>query len=79
MSVPRDTAARRLRRLLATLVSSALVATAAVFAVATHSVNPFADTAATVANPITPGNFTGYGFDQCNAPSQAAMTTWRKS
>jgi hypothetical protein len=30
------------------------------------------------ANPVTPGNFTGYGFDQCNAPSQSAMSTWIK-
>ena len=28
----------------------------------------------------TPGNFTGYGFDQCVAPTQSAMNTWwRKS
>lgn len=26
--------------------------------------------------PPTPGNFTGYGFDQCLAPSQRAMDTW---
>jgi hypothetical protein len=25
---------------------------------------------------VTPGNFTGYGFDQCLAPSQGAMDTW---
>ena len=31
------------------------------------------------ANPVTPGNFTGRGFDQCEAPSQAAMTAWRRS
>ena len=31
------------------------------------------------ANPITPGNVTGRAFDQCEAPSQAAMTAWRKS
>jgi peptidoglycan hydrolase-like protein with peptidoglycan-binding domain len=30
------------------------------------------------ANPVTPGNFTGYGFDQCSAPSQSAMSTWIK-
>ncbi|MCW2806376.1 MAG: Peptidoglycan-binding domain 1 protein [Marmoricola sp.] len=30
------------------------------------------------ANPVTPGNFTGLGFDQCEAPSQAAMSTWIK-
>lgn len=33
---------------------------------------------AQAANPVTPGNFTGHGFDQCEAPSQAAMDTWRK-
>ncbi|MGK2874967.1 MAG: glycoside hydrolase domain-containing protein [Nocardioides sp.] len=27
-------------------------------------------------NPATPGNFTGYGFDQCLAPTQKAMNTW---
>lgn len=30
-------------------------------------------------NPVTPGNFTGYAFDQCNAPSQAAMDAWMRS
>src|SRR5689334_2487845 len=27
-------------------------------------------------NRVTPGNFTGYGFDQCVAPSQQAMDRW---
>jgi len=27
-------------------------------------------------NVVTPGGFTGYGFDQCLAPSQQAMDTW---
>ncbi|MDQ6642472.1 MAG: DUF1906 domain-containing protein, partial [Actinomycetota bacterium] len=27
-------------------------------------------------NPVTPGDFTGYAFDQCLAPNQSAMTTW---
>ena len=27
----------------------------------------------------TPGNFTGYGFDQCLAPSQSAMDAWLHS
>ena len=32
------------------------------------------------ANPVTPGTFKGLGFDQCEAPSQSAMSTWiRKS
>ncbi|EGD42448.1 peptidoglycan binding domain-containing protein [Nocardioidaceae bacterium Broad-1] len=33
---------------------------------------------ATAANPVTPGNFTGFGFDQCQAPSQTAMDQWWK-
>ena len=31
------------------------------------------------ANPVTPGNFTGYGFDQCVAPPQEAMDTWLRT
>src|SRR5207237_6419322 len=31
------------------------------------------------ANPVAPGNSTGLGFDQCDAPRQAAMTAWMKS
>lgn len=27
-------------------------------------------------NVVTPGGFTGYGFDQCLAPSQTAMDAW---
>ncbi|MDO7867906.1 glycoside hydrolase domain-containing protein [Nocardioides jiangxiensis] len=30
-------------------------------------------------NPTTPGAFTGYGFDQCLAPTQAKMDTWLES
>ncbi len=32
--------------------------------------------AATTTNKPTPRNFTGYGFDQCVAPSQRAMDAW---
>ena len=35
---------------------------------------PTADSA--VSNPVTPGAFRGYGFDQCLAPNQAAMDAW---
>jgi hypothetical protein len=73
---PRTTA-RRLRNAAVLLICSALVATGAVVAV-THFVDPATESAAVV-NPITPGNFTGYGFDQCEAPSQTKMTAWRKS
>ena len=31
---------------------------------------------AQASNVATPGNFTGYGFDQCLAPSQTAMDAW---
>jgi hypothetical protein len=34
---------------------------------------------AQAANRVTPGNFTGYGFDQCLAPTQAAMDAWLTS
>lgn len=30
-------------------------------------------------NPATPGSFTGYGFDQCQAPSQSAMDAWLRA
>jgi hypothetical protein len=30
-------------------------------------------------NVATPGDFTGYGFDQCLAPTQKAMNRWLKS
>lgn len=33
-------------------------------------------TPAQAANRVTPGNFTGYGFDQCVTPSQEAMDAW---
>jgi Domain of unknown function (DUF1906)/Putative peptidoglycan binding domain len=31
------------------------------------------------ANRVTPGGFTGYGFDQCRTPSQKAMDAWLTS
>jgi hypothetical protein len=31
---------------------------------------------AEAANRVTPGGFTGYGFDQCETQSQAVMDTW---
>ncbi|MBO9521945.1 MAG: DUF1906 domain-containing protein [Nocardioidaceae bacterium] len=34
---------------------------------------------ASTPNPPTPGPFAGYGFDQCEAPSQTAMNAWRRS
>ena len=34
---------------------------------------------ARASNVVTPGGFTGYGFDQCLAPSQSAMDAWLTS
>lgn len=34
---------------------------------------------AKAANVVTPGDFTGYGFDQCHAPNQAQMDKWLQS
>ena len=34
---------------------------------------------AEAANRVTPGGFTGYGFDQCKTPSQQAMDAWLTS
>lgn len=34
---------------------------------------------AATGNRVTPGDFTGYGFDQCTAPSQRAMDAWLTS
>lgn len=50
---------------------------AALLTVPHHAAAPVALVRATAStNPATPGSFTGYGFDQCQAPSQAAMDTW---
>ena len=51
-----------------------LALTALVTAVAGSSLVLAAPTQA--AGRATPGGFTGYGFDQCNAPSQSAMDAW---
>ena len=68
-----------LRRAAAVTVLGALVATP--FALPEASVADPARSAATrtaekAANPVTPGDFTGYGFDQCHTPDQATMDTW---
>ncbi len=57
----------RLRRTLAGLTIAGLAATVGLTA---------STSTATTPNPITPGNMVGYGFDQCEAPSQDAMTAW---
>ena len=38
----------------------------------------FAAIPASAAAPAAPGNFTGYGFDACVAPSQTVMDAWNQ-
>ena len=81
---------RLLRRGIAATSIAALVAlglSAPTLTTTTTTTAPFVTLAATTmtapvgakkaaANPITPGNFTGYGFDQCLTPTQASMDRW---
>ena len=57
----------RLRRTLAGLTLAGVAATVGLTA---------STSTATSTNPVTPGAMVGYGFDQCEAPSQSAMTAW---
>jgi hypothetical protein len=77
--LPRHTTAARLLRLIGAGLAALLVVT-----LLTHPFRGGADRQALVklaasSNPATPGSFTGYGFDQCQAPSQAAMNTWLRT
>lgn len=68
------TAPQRRTRLSATsrrLGSTALLGVVLSMLVTVLTLSP-----ARASNPVTPGDFTGYGFDQCNAPDQRAMTNW---
>lgn len=67
-SIPRSRAAVRpsLRIRLAATLATAAAATCLVAA----------ERATAATNPITPGNLTGYAFDQCEAPNQTAMDRW---
>jgi hypothetical protein len=68
------------RRSLAVLTAGAL-ATVTLAALSTSDVDvvPVAATTASKADVVTPGNFTGYGFDQCHTPEQPKMDRWLRS
>ena len=71
--------ARRSPALRASLTTlTALLALAALL-VAQRSDPASLRLSATTTNRVTPGDFRGYGFDQCSAPSQAAMDTWMRT
>jgi hypothetical protein len=59
--------------------SVARTARIAVVALLTGLAALFSVTPAQASNVVTPGDFTGYGFDQCLAPSQGAMDAWLKN
>ncbi len=61
---------------MSSLVRMTLVALVATVALTATGSSP--QLVAATSNPITPGPISGFGFDQCEAPSQAAMTAWRK-
>lgn len=71
--LPRRGPARPLRRLLTTGLAAGVAVTVAMTTYAGVSSSAQADVT------VTPGNFTGYGFDQCVAPTQSAMDAWLRS
>jgi hypothetical protein len=62
------------RPLRALRTTATTVATLAVALVGLSTVAPPAQ----ADNVVTPGNFTGYGFDQCLTPTQAKMDAWHE-
>lgn len=60
---------RTFRRSLASLLVGLLTATGLLVSPPLASAN----------NVATPGDFTGYGFDQCVGPTQQAMNTWLRT
>ncbi|MFC7493151.1 MULTISPECIES: glycoside hydrolase domain-containing protein [unclassified Nocardioides] len=81
MPRPARTTARRTSPLRAALLAVVLaVGTLGVVSAApSASGSVSAPAKAKRANVVTPGNFTGLGFDQCHAPSQAAMDAWMQN
>lgn len=69
---PRPALHPTLRRALSKTIGLAVAGTVAVAGLTLTGGPAYA------ANPVTPGNYTGLGFDQCEAPSQSAMSTWIK-
>ena len=59
--------------------SLARTATVALTGLATLAAGLVLASPASAANRVTPGSFTGYGFDQCTAPTQRSMDAWLTS
>jgi peptidoglycan hydrolase-like protein with peptidoglycan-binding domain len=65
--------------LLRRAVLATTLAAVAAFATVVDETGNAATATTPAGNVVTPGNFLGYGFDQCNTPSQKAMNTWLRS
>ena len=61
------------------LTSLARTATVALTGLATLAAGLVLASPASAGNRVTPGSFTGYGFDQCTAPTQRSMDAWLTS
>ena len=57
-------------------LTSAVVGLLTTLALALTAVTALSAPAQADGNVVTPGDFTGYGFDQCLAPSQSTMNHW---
>ncbi len=64
---------RSVGRAVTTTVVTALLTLVTGLATLTATASP-----ARADNVVTPGNFTGYGFDQCLGPTQSSMNRWLK-
>jgi peptidoglycan hydrolase-like protein with peptidoglycan-binding domain len=73
MSRPTPLTRRALELLAVVLATVAMVAVLLPSPTATPPAEPSARAST---NPVTPGNFRGFGFDQCLTPTQGAMNTW---
>ncbi|MCD4533415.1 DUF1906 domain-containing protein [Nocardioides sp. cx-169] len=67
---------RALCVLAATVVAAATLTASGAGAQASDGKASSSPSAARATNPVTPGDFTGFGFDQCLAPNQKQMDTW---
>ena len=63
--------ARRTTRKVRTITTGVLVSVLATVGATLSMASP-----ARADNVVTPGSFTGYGFDQCSAPTQHSMNAW---
>lgn len=75
---PSRRSAGGVRRALGTLLTLAICVPAGLAFIGSGAEADQAAPAARKGNVVTPGDFTGYGFDQCLAPTQKQMDVWLK-